>query len=159
MLDIRRVFIVGLVGCSLLTVGVAGPEARGQAAETRKLSSAEQSVLDAESMRFQAQLQGDAAALDRAIADEATYTHSSGMMQTKAEYLHGVQSGAVHYRSLEPSQRVVRVYGNVGVTHGIIAMDTGGDRQNVARYTGVYIERDGRWQLLAWHTTTIAPPK
>ncbi len=156
MLDIRRRLIFGLLGFSLLSAGTA---ASGQAAETHTLSSAQQSLLDAESLRFQTQLKGDAAALDQEIADEATYSHSSGLLQTKTEYLRGFQGGKTPYKGLVPSQRMVRIYGDVGVTNGLLAMDMGPDRQSVARYTGVYIKRDGRWQLLAWHTSNIAQPK
>jgi hypothetical protein len=159
MLDTGRHTIVGLLVCSFFTAGFTGSAAIAQTVETAKPSPAEQSLLDAESMRFHAQLEGNVPTLEQGIAAEAIYTHTSGMVQTKEEYLHGVKGGFVHYRSLEPSNRSSRVYGNVGVTHGTIAMDAGPDRQTVARYTGVYIQRDGRWQLLAWQTTTIALPK
>lgn len=158
MLDIGRNTIVGLLACSLLTSGFTESAAIAQTVERGRPSSAEQSVLDAESMRFLAQLEGNVPALEQGIADEAVYTHTSGLVQTKEEYLHGVKGGLVHYRRLEPSNRASRVYGNIGLTHGTIAMDAGPDRQTVARYTGVYIHRDGRWQLLSWQTTAIAPP-
>lgn len=159
MLPLRRVLIAATVGFSFLAAFTPGSTARGQAADTPTLSSAQQSLLDAESLRFQSQIKADAAELDREIADEATYSHSSGLLQTKTEYLHGFVVGSMHYRSLVPSQRMARIYGDIGVTNGILAQDMGPDRQSVARYTGVYIKRDGRWQLLAWHTTNVAQPR
>ena len=121
-----------------------------------KLSPKEKALLDAESKRFDAQVAHDAAALNLAIADEAIYVHANGEMQTKAEYLHAVDTGASRYRSIETADRSVRLFGKYGITHGTITLNVGVDRKIVARYTGLHEWRDGRWQVISFQTTPIA---
>ena len=138
-----------LISSPLLLAGVA---------LNARVSPAEETLLDVESSRFKAQIAGDTAALKHALADELLYTHASGRVQNKDEYLQGFLSGAVHYQAIDVVDHVVHVNGNMGMTSGLITLTVGNDMQLVSRYTGVYVLRDGRWQLLAWQTTDIRPP-
>lgn len=136
-----------LIGVLLYPVG-ASVAATDQASAT----PAVESLLQAENARFHAQLERDVAALARGMADEVVYTHASGHRQTKSEYLRDVQSGRSPYRSIEARDRVTRVLGNVGVTRGVLHMIVG-DKELSSSYLGVYIKRDGRWQLLDWQSS------
>lgn len=70
-------------------------------------------VLRADETRLYAQLAGDTAALDDMLTPDCTYVHSNGTVQTKAQFLQALKSGALKYLALRydaPPQ--VRLYGN-----------------------------------------------
>jgi hypothetical protein len=136
-------------------IAAQSPSAGLPSQATAQPSLAETALLNAESKRLDAQVAHDVAALQQAIADEAIYIHANGEMQTKAEYIHAVETGASRYRSIEVADRTVQLLGDLGITHGMITLNVGVDRKIVARYTGVYAMRDGRWQVLTFQTTPI----
>lgn len=145
----RRFMVTVLTGICLWTIAPTVI-----AADTAQLSKVESAVVDAETQRFKAQIARDVAALKLAMADELVYTHASGRVQNKAEYLQGFESGSVRYQGIDVTERVVHVYGETGLTSGTITLDIG-SKKLVSRYTGVYVKRDGRWQLVAWQATDI----
>jgi hypothetical protein len=137
------------------TIAAQSPSAGLPNQAAAQPSSAEAALLNAESKRLDAQVEHDVAALQQAIADEAIYIHANGEMQTKAEYIHAVETGASRYRSIEVADRTMQLLGDLGITHGVITLNVGVDRKIVAHYTGVYVMRDGRWQVLTFQTTPI----
>ena len=152
---IRRNFITGIALLALATC--FGLQSRALNLGAPAVSAGEQAVLNAESARFDAQVKRDLQALNLAIADQAIYVHANGQQQTKAEYLHDVEAGNSRYRSIEPSDRSVQILGNVAITHGAITLGVGVDRQINGRYSGVYIMKDGRWQVVSFQTTPVTP--
>src|SRR3989454_8957396 len=71
-------------------------------------------VLSADDRRFEAMRKGDWAALDRALADDLTYVHSTARLETKAEHIANLRAGEPHYRGISPRDRRVRVNGGGG---------------------------------------------
>lgn len=140
---------------ALATVAMVPMAARAQAASSTP-SPTVASLLVAEDTRFQAQIRHDVAAVGRAMADELTYTHAVGRIQTKAEYLTAFQNGRAPYRSIVAEGRTARVSGDLGVTHGALKMEVGENRLS-SSYLAAYVWRNGRWQLLYWQTSP-APP-
>ena len=61
-----------------------------------------QAVLAAHDARIAATIKGDVAALGALMTDDLTYTHSSGVTETKAEFLDGLKSGKYLYREIKP---------------------------------------------------------
>jgi hypothetical protein len=143
----------------LLLVLHLGTTVAAIAAEpARTLSRAEKGLRDAELKRFDALVATDLNALGQALADELTYTHSTGVLQTKAELLQDLASGALRYRKFEVVEQHIRIHGVIGIINGeakVSATMAGVDRELNVRYTGVYVRRFGRWQLLAWQTTRM----
>ncbi len=120
-------------------------------------TSAESAVLAAQSQRFRAQVDGNFAALEQLLADDLTYTHSSGLRQTKAEYLNGLRSGGTVYKRVEAGTSKVQINGPVAVVTGKASVSInirGADSDADLIYTEVQVYRDGRWQLLTWHSNT-----
>ena len=121
-------------------------------------AKADQQVLQAEKDRFAAMIKGDMAALERLLADDLTYTHSSALFESKAEFIKSVTSGKIDYVSIVPSESdwKVRVSGNTAIVNGVAAVnviDTGKDLKFKLRYTTVHTNRGGQWQLQAWQST------
>ncbi|HUO22606.1 MAG TPA: nuclear transport factor 2 family protein [Caulobacteraceae bacterium] len=115
-------------------------------------SQAETGLLAAEDQRFAAEVAHDADAVGRAMADELTYTHASGQIQHKADYVEAIRSGKAAYQSIVASDRVARVSGAMGMVHGVLNMVVG-DHHLASTYLAIYHYRDGRWQLLFWQTS------
>jgi len=120
--------------------------------------SIQDEVLSIEKQRFTAMAKGDLAALDGLLAEDLTYVHSDGRVETKTEYLESLRSGKLRYLSAEPEGPSVRVYGDVAVCSGLAkfhVFSAGREAQLVTRYTDVYVKRDGRWRLVAWQSTRL----
>jgi len=125
-----------------------------------QMGKAEQQVLQAEKDRFAAMVKGDRSALEKLLADDLTYTHSTALLETKEQFIKSVTSGNIDYVSIAPSESEskVRVNGNTAIVNGVAAVnviDTGKDRKIRIRYTTVYANRGGAWLLQAWQSTVI----
>jgi hypothetical protein len=125
-----------------------------------QMGKVEQQVLQAETDRFAAMVKGDRAALEKLLADDLTYTHSTALLENKEQFLKSVTSGNIDYVSIVPSEAdwKIRVNGNTAVVNGLAAVnviDTGKDRKIRIRFTTVQANRGGAWQLLAWQSTVV----
>jgi len=100
----------------------------------------------------------DKAALEKWLADDLIYLHSSGLTQSKAEYIASVTSGPSHYQSFHESGTRISLYGNAAVLTGLEDVTPAqGDPYRV-RTLEVYVQNMGRWQLAA-HQSTRVPQK
>jgi hypothetical protein len=121
-------------------------------------------VLAAQKERLQAMVKNDLEALGRMLPDDFTYTHASGVADTKATLLASLKAGRLKYKSIDPGQPLVRIYGSAGILTGIATVQvdsaTIGPAPFQILYTDVYVKKaDGRWQPVAWQSTRPpAPP-
>ncbi len=60
-------------------------------------------------------LNKDSISLSNLLADDVTYGHSNGWLQTKAQLIRDVVSGVQDYKTIEPSSINIRVYENAAV--------------------------------------------
>ena len=125
-----------------------------------QMGKTEQQVLQSEKDRFAAMVKGDRAALERLVADDVTYIHSTALLQNKKEFIDSVLGGTIDYVSITPSESdwKIRVNGNMAIVNGVAAVnviDTGKDRKIKLRFTTVQTNRGGAWQLSAWQSTTF----
>jgi ketosteroid isomerase-like protein len=125
-----------------------------------QMGKVEQQVLQSEKDRFTAMVKGDRAALEKLVADDVTYTHSTALLQNKKEFIDSVLGGTIDYVSITPSEAdwKVRVNGSTAIVNGVAAVnviDTGKDRKIRIRFTTVQTNRGGSWQLQAWQSTVI----
>ncbi len=145
----RRVLVLAmLIGLVLSAAG---------SAQTGK---PEQQVLQAEKDRFAAMIKGDRAALEKLLADDLTYTHSSALFESKEQFIKSVTSGNIDYVSIVPNEAdwKVRVSGDTAIVNGVAAVnviDTGKDLKIRIRYTTIHTNRSGSWQLQAWQATRL----
>ena len=69
-----------------------------------------------------------------------------------------MSSGALTYKTIEPRDMKVRVFGNTAVITAaahITAVSNGQAVDNQLRYTDVWVLRDGRWQMVSWQSTRL----
>ena len=150
------VAIVALVAASAAYL-FAQPARRSAMREG--VPTAEQQILKADTDRFTAMVRGDVAMLDRLLAVELSYVNNRARIEDKHAFLYGIKSGKTKYTSIIPSERQVHVMGTVATVIGVAVM-RGDEEPGVdigIRYTSVHVLRDGRWQLVAWQATRIAP--
>jgi len=60
-------------------------------------------------------LSKDSVSLSALLADDVSYGHSTGLIQTKAQLIRDVMSGFQDYKSIEPSDLNIRIYDNTAV--------------------------------------------
>ncbi len=123
----------------------------------------EKEVLRVENERIQAVLLRDTAALEQLLADELVYTHSTGRVDSKARFIHSIESGDLNYLAMNPSDLHARVYADVAVLTGRSGLKVKSRRTESQvvdldiRFLNVYAKRSGQWQQVAWQSTRIAP--
>jgi len=134
------------------------------AASAQPAGPEEAAVLAAQKERLQAMVRGDLDALGRLLPDDLTYTHASGVADTKASLLSSIAAGKLKYKAFDPGQPRVRIYGNTAVLTGTATVQvesaTIGPAPFPILFTDVYVRKpDGRWQAVAWQSTRPpAPP-
>ena len=142
----------------LMVVLTSATAAGAQPAKPAAGTNPEQEVREVNDRRFAAMVKADTAELGRLLADDLTYTHSTGVVETKEQFLAAISSQATRYRSIEPSEVRIRVYGEAAVVTGKVAMQAtsrGQDLAFTARFTAVYARLGDAWKLVAWQTTRL----
>ena len=118
----------------------------------------EQQILQLEQQRMHAMMDADAETLNRVLADDLTYIHTNAALDSKESFIGALSSGALNYESIASTEAQVRVYGDTAVVtgNGDVRVTSNGRRNRFSiRYTDVYAQRDGRWQMVAWHATRM----
>ncbi len=124
---------------------------------TLSLRAQENSALKTEVMMKMANLRNallskDSVALSNLLADDVTYGHSSGLIQTKAELIRSIMSGEQDYKTIEPSNMKVRIYDNAAAVNAnvkanLIYQGKPTDLNMAVTFTWVKI--NGEWKLVA----------
>jgi ketosteroid isomerase-like protein len=120
----------------------------------------EADLLKLEREWLDAYMKRDIAALERIEADDFNITYSNGESRTKAEELAHLKSnsdGAGTFK-LNTEDTKVRLFGDTAVLTGILIqqLTNNGKEMNVrARYTDVWVKRNGRWQVVAVQLTKM----
>jgi ketosteroid isomerase-like protein len=115
-------------------------------------------VLAMEERRWAAQIGEDLVALDELLADELRYTHSNTLVDNKTSYIQAIKDKKFDYRSVERTDTDVQVVGDTALVTGradihVVAGDR--DLNLAARYSVVWVPKDGRLQLLVWQSTPV----
>jgi ketosteroid isomerase-like protein len=113
-----------------------------------------------ENERIQAGVRKDIAFIDAATAAEYVQIDWDGKVLDKAATLARIKSSNIQLQSNTIDEINVRVYGDTAVVHGLATrkgtMD-GKDISTAVRYTRVYVNREGRWQVVQFEQTRVAP--
>jgi hypothetical protein len=102
----------------------------------------------------------DSVALSNLLANDVSYGHSTGVIQTKAQLIRSVMNGEQDYKSIEPSNLNVRIYndntGVVNVTLKINVYNLGKPLDVTLFTTLVWAKTNGDWKLVA--RQAVRPP-
>jgi ketosteroid isomerase-like protein len=125
-------------------------------------SKAEQEVRQTERAWLDAYEKFDAEAMDRIVGDDFAITFPNGKMQTKAQLMKmigGPRPPSAGPMRLFTEDVQASVYGDVVILRGHVIQESQKDGQpqrEVSRYTDVYVQTNGRWQVVASHLSAVA---
>jgi hypothetical protein len=117
-----------------------------------------EAVLALEAERARAMTAGDLAALERIFAADAAYTHSTGVTETRAEFIGQIRAGARRYGALTLRDLKAQPAGTAIVVTGKMDGSVVAEGKTIPLaliYTAVYVEREGQWQLFAYESTRL----
>ena len=117
-----------------------------------------QKVIDLDRQRMTAMAQKDIAKLNELIADDLVYTHSSARLDTKQSLIGAMEAGRTVYTAVVPSDVKAQEYGDTVVLTGTarISVNSGGNAMNFGvRFTDIWVNKGGNWQMVAWQSTKL----
>lgn len=144
----KNVFAISLL--CLLSLSLAAGQ---QASQT---SSVENEIKKQEQNWAQATIKEGAAAVDQYEADDIVDTDPSGRVTDKAQDKTDLSSGDLKFESMELSDLNVHVYGNTAVAAGTNRLKgtyKGQDISGKYRFTDTWVQRSGKWQVVASQST------
>src|ERR1700686_689784 len=119
---------------------------------------AEKEVMAAMDAWKQATMKKDAAALDKLLHPDLTYSHSSAMNQTKDEVIKSVTTGKATVESITFSDTTVRVYGRTALVKGKVDLVNNTDGKSTPAHLNilhVWIKGPQGWQMVARQATRL----
>jgi ketosteroid isomerase-like protein len=117
-----------------------------------------QTVIELDRQRMEAMAKKDIAALNALISDDLVYTHSTARLDTKQSLIGNMESGSTVYTSVVPSDVKAQDLGDTVVLTGsckIGVMSQGRPNSFGVRFTDVWANKGGKWQMVAWQSTRI----
>jgi ketosteroid isomerase-like protein len=100
----------------------------------------------------------DGQALDALLSDQLIYAHSTGIVDSKSDYITKVTSGRQRYEGARHENMTIREYGDTVIVHARMHMwgtNQSGKFDDIVMAMHTWIKRAGKWQLVAHQTTKI----
>ena len=113
-------------------------------------------VIDMERQMKEALLRRDADFSSRTLSEDYVAITPLGQVTTKQETIAARRSGQLRYESINVSDMVVRVYGDMAVVTAradVKGRQLGEDFSGPYRYTRIWVRRSGRWQTVSCQAT------
>ena len=101
----------------------------------------------------------DADALEQLCADDLVVTMTDMVVLNKQSSIAILRSGKVKFQRYETSDLGIHVYDHAAVVTGRLQRTRRVQGRGVNdewRFTKVYIQRGGKWLVVAWHASTVA---
>ena len=102
----------------------------------------------------------NASAMENLLSDDYIAITANGTLQSKDQTLANLRTGAVHFNSIEFSDRTVRFYGTTALVTSRAEVSGGnadGDFSGSYRYTRVYVRDDhGAWKIVSFEASRIS---
>lgn len=103
-------------------------------------------------------LSKDSIALTSLLANDVTYGHTNGLIQTKQQIIRSVMSGDQDYKKIDPINMDIRVFDNTAIVtmSSIVNMNYQNKPLDFKMYvTLVWINDQGEWKLEARQSVKI----
>ena len=117
-----------------------------------------QMIIDLDKKRMTAMAQKDIATLNALLSNDLVYTHSNARIDTKQSLIGNMESGSTVYTAVEPSDVKAQELGDAVVLTGacrISVMSQGRSNSFSVRFTDVYANKGGQWQMVTWQSTRL----
>ena len=115
-------------------------------------------IIELDRQRMDAMAKKDIATLNKLISNDLVYTHSSARLDTKRSLIGNMESGGTVYTAVEPSDVKAQDLGDAVVLTGscrISVMSQGRPNSFSVRFTDVYANKGGQWQMVTWQSTRL----
>jgi|SRR6218665_223620 len=122
-------------------------------------SKGEKEVAAAVEMLRKAMIDGSETKLNNLAADMLTYGHSSGKIETKAEFVSTLATGKSDFVTIDLTDQTIQVNGDVAIVRHSLAAQTndGGKPGEVnLRILTVWQKQKGGWKMVA--RQAVKPP-
>ena len=137
---------VALAGCAGMSRGSSAADAPAVAAAAEKLRVA--------------MIDPTPAALGALVADDLSYGHSGGKVDTKASFIADLMSGASDFVTIAITDQSIKLVDNVAIVRHTLTADTndsGKPGKVSIKILGVWQKQGGDWKLLA--RQAVRPPQ
>lgn len=107
-----------------------------------------------------AMVSGERAALESVAADQLSYGHSGGLIETKTQFVEKIASGASDFVTIDLKNQTVAVSGNTAIVrHELHATTNDGNKPGEAhiRVMLVFQKQGKEWKLLGRQAVKITP--
>ena len=133
--------VLALGASSLLHSATAVAESSDEAAINQAVEALRKALLEA-----------DKARLEQLTADQLSYGHSGGRVETKAQFINGVVDRKAIVKTLTFPELTVAVVGDAAIARHIYLSDSETDGKPTNTRIGalqIWQKQDGSWKLLA----------
>jgi len=152
----ERCFAIGFALLLLLTAGKLPAVPRAEKHETRH------QIEHLEDAWRSAILKGNITAMDALLADDYIAISPTGILQSKEQALANLRSGSVQFKTIELSDRKIRMYGSTALVTSraeVNATSPEGEISGSYRYTRVYVkDAHGVWRIVSFEASRIREP-
>ena len=131
--------IIAIAGIFMIAAGQEDPDAQMQVMV--KMQALRSSLLSK-----------DSAGLSKILADDVTYGHTNGLIQSKAQLIRSIMSGDQDYKTIEPTDMHIRVYGKAAVatTKSHVIVIYGGQTLDLNMFVTItWIKGKDDWKIVA----------
>jgi ketosteroid isomerase-like protein len=122
-----------------------------------------QQVVETERALYRAQIAGSVERLRPMLGADLVYIHSTGVAESKEEYLAGVADGLYEYGTIESRDTRLQVFADVAIMNGIVDMTVsahGAAKQLIhLLFCLVWVRQDDAWRLDFRQATRIPSGK
>jgi hypothetical protein len=118
-------------------------------------------IRDLEDRRRRAMTDADINALDELLDDAVSYTHSTAVRETKAEYLKGVADGTYIYGPISDNERqmIIGPDAVMVISEMLVEAVVAGNPRRIHNLgLAVWLRRDREWRLAAYQPTPLPAP-
>lgn len=151
----KRVIIINFLILASLSIASAQTNRPGKAEQTKN------ALMQLERDIGKANVERDYAFFERVEAEEFIFTDAGGGVTTREQDLAGVKQPPnpdVKLVAYDVDEMKVTLYDKTAVVTGRVttkAVVKGNETMNQSRFTDVFVWRQGRWQLVAGHSSRI----
>ena len=156
----KRTMIVALLTVAAASVSFSQTSKQKADEEER----ARQALMQLERDIGKANIDSDYAFFDRVEAEEFIFTDAGGGLTNKKQDLEGLKAPPnpdVKLAAYDVDEMKVRLYDKTAVVTGRVTtkrLAKGQTMTSQSRFTDVFVWREGRWQIVAGHSSRIRTP-
>lgn len=144
--------IVLAAATAVTIAALAGCAANAQAPASSASASAEQAVAAAAEKLRVAMIDPTPAALSALVADDLSYGHSGGRVDTKDSFIGDLVAGKSNFVTIAITDQSIKVVGSSAIVRHTLTADTndsGKPGKVQIKILGVWQQQGGQWKLLA----------